>query len=319
MLLNTISVALSVVIFFIVSRRAFPWLRPVLRWRGDMARRLTSFASLAFVSSISGTILFQLDKVVLGSLTSVALVTFYVIPGTLAQRIHSAAARLTAVIFPASSELMAQGDLPRVRTLYTRATRLLALFVLSLAVPQLVLSPKILRFWVGPEMAHKSGNVLRLLVLTYALLAITAVAYYVLMGSGQPGIPAAFTTAGALVNVGLLFALVPPYGITGAAVAYVVGVVPMLGVIWYTERRVLAIGKSTWPGLLLRLSPCAALQAAACFALGLLVSNLATLLATLVVTLPLAAVCYWLLGFVAREDRELFEAVLPRFRARFNP
>lgn len=294
----------------LLGRRLLPRLRLRLRWNALILRRMLRFSAFLFVASVSGFVLAELDRILIGALASVALLSFYVIPVSIANRISAAITTIASVVVPASTELFAQGDVARARQLYVRATRIAAILLLALSIPAFVFAHELLLHWIGPAFATKSDAVLRILVLTFALLALTAVPYNTLVGAGNPRLPAYVNGAMAIINVALVAILIPPYGITGAAVAYLASAVPSVALIWFAERRVLHLDRSPWPALAMRLAVPVALQVGAAYALRPLATNLAAVIATMLATIAVLPASYYLLGLAEPEDRQLLVSLL---------
>jgi O-antigen/teichoic acid export membrane protein len=301
----------GLLLFRFINARLVPGFRPLPRWDPPLLRTIFSFSSYAFAAGVSGVILFQLDKLLLGTLSSVADVTYYVVPGNLAQRLHAAVSALTGVLLPLTSGLFARHDIEHLRALYTRATRLILLFLLSVAIPAFVFAHKILQYWIGAAFAEKSSLTFRILIGTYSVIALTAIPYYFALGSGRAKITAVYSAVAAAINVALMVVLIPRFGIVGAAVAYLISTVTVPGFLWYVETRVLALGVSVWPRLLGKLAVPAAVQVACCLLVLPLVGNLFELLTLLLVTMPVLGAAYFGLGFSEPADRQLLTRILP--------
>jgi O-antigen/teichoic acid export membrane protein len=309
--LNALVPLAALVLYLVIDARIVPEFRPVPRWDRALLARLFSFGGYALVTTLGGALLFHFDKFALGSLAGVALVTFYVVPGALAQKIHSAASQLGVVVFPAASDLLARGELERVRRLYVRATRFIVLFLLSVSIPPLLLAHDLLLHWLGRDFAEKSTSVLVILIATYFVIGLTAVPYFVVLGAGKPKVGAAFSAVPALINVVLVFVLIPPFELTGAATAYLLSTVPVPFFVRYVERRILQLDTRFWLALLVRVLPASAAQAGVCLLLSPLVTGLGTLIAVLAAALPVLVVVYYLLGFFDQGDRELIHQLVP--------
>lgn len=307
-----IATAVGIPVFALVDRKLIPGFRPIPRWEPQLLREVFSFSAYAFIANFTGAILFQLDKIFIGALSGVKSVTYYTIPGSLAQRIHSASASLSVVVLPLASDLFARGEDERVQQLYRRAIRFVTLFVVTVGVPLFVFARDILHYWLNSGFAENSTDVLRLLLITYSLLALTTVAYYVVMGAGKPWLAAVYGTVAAVLNVILIVILIPPYGIVGAAVAYLVSSLAALPFVWYTERKVLGIVKGGWLRNVATLALPAAIQAGACVALLPVITNFVSLVAALLITLPVPGVLFYALGFADADDRALLARLIPR-------
>jgi O-antigen/teichoic acid export membrane protein len=264
---------------------------------------MIAFSGYSFISNISGTVLFQLDKFVLGALAGVSAVTYYVVPGSVAQRLQGGVSRLTAVALPVSSDLHARGETEALRAFYVRATRALALVIVSLAVPAFIYARELLLQWVGSAFATTSFGTLRLLILTYAALALTALPYYLAFGIGRPQVAALFNVVTAAINVVLIVILVPRYGLIGAAAAYLASTVTVPWLVRYVERNLLELEKSPWPSLLARLSLVATGQAICCLLLRPLATGLPAVLCLLALGVAIGPGLALLTGYLTAQDR----------------
>lgn len=309
---SAVTPALGVVMFAIVGAKVVPGFRLVPSVDLSTLRQMFSFSSYAFLSSIAGVILFQIDKVLLASLGNLAAVTFYTVPSNVARRIHGSVSSLTAIVLPVSSGLFALDDKTRIHALYVRATRFVLLFIISISIPLIVLAEPIFRYWLGGKFAAESSNVLRILVLTYGMIALTAIPYYIALGAGKPKPPAVFNGIGAVLNVSLVAALIPRFGAIGAAIGYLISTITVPAFVWYVERKVIRVHGADWLKTLVQLGAAAAVQALVCLALREVIGDAGTLVVALVVSLPVAAATGYLLGFFDPEDKQLIVQILRR-------
>ncbi|MDX6424535.1 MAG: hypothetical protein QOI67_2006 [Gaiellaceae bacterium] len=317
-LVNAIGEPLALLTYFALGRRAFPGLTMRPLWDKLKLRRLLTFSGWVFVANASGLFLFQMDRIFLGSLASVELVTYYAVPGSVAGYIYAATVTVSMVAITVSASLAAEGKTDQLAQLYIRATRLVTVFVLSVSIPTLVFAREILLEWIGPEMADRSSEVFRVLILTYVALALTVIPFNILIGAGRPRIPATINLVMAVINVALVLLLVPRYELMGAAVAYLGSVAIFPVAIWYVERRFLRLGRSPWRALIPRLVVPSAVQAGVCLAVLPLIDNLILLVAALVASPALFGLTYFLLGGVDNNDLALVRPLMHSVRSAFG-
>jgi O-antigen/teichoic acid export membrane protein len=303
-------------IFLARGRRLLRAVRLRPTWHPALLRRMLSFSGYSFVSNLAGSLLFQVDKLVLGALTNASVVTYYVVPANLAQRLHTGVTRLVGISLPVSTDLHARGEKEALQRFYLRATRVVALMTVSFSIPALIFAREILLEWVGPEFAATSFETLRILILTYFALSLASLPYYITLGFGRPQVSAGFNVVTALINVVLIVILIPPYGIIGAAVAYLVSMVTVPFLIAFVERRLLELESSPWPSLLARLSPVATGQAVACLLLRPVADGLPQLLGVLALCIAIAPVLAVLTGYVTAQDRATIRRLFPAERVR---
>lgn len=291
------------------TRKLLGGLRLAPIWQPTLLREMASFSTLVFLANLSGLILFQLDKILIGVLGSTRQVTYYVVPGNIAQRIHTASATMNAVVLPSATALTVVSDRDRVARLYQRATRFTALFVATVAVTSILLAHQILHYWVGKNFAASSTLTLQLLVVTYGVLALAVPAYFLALGHDRPGVPAVFNGAMTAINVPLVVLLVPSHGNDGAAVAFLASMVPVIGFIAYVERRVLRLERSPWLAIAAKLVIPVGLASLVTLVLRREVTSLPMLLVVLMVSFGAIPALYLILS-APPEDRSLIRAIL---------
>ena len=89
--------ALGLILYARGALARLPEMRLTPKWNAELLRPLISLSAYIFIGNISGVVLFEFDKFYLGVVSSVALVTFYVVPGALAARLHAAAGSINSV------------------------------------------------------------------------------------------------------------------------------------------------------------------------------------------------------------------------------
>lgn len=300
---------------YAVSRRLIPGLRIRPRFDPAVFRGLFSFGAFYLLSQLGVLVLYQADKLLIGSFLGVAAVTHYVVPGSIAQKIQGLVAAVTNVVFPVSSSLFSAGQLDALQKLYREGTRLVYILIAGLSVPLAILADRFLRHWMGPEIADASATPMVLLVATYALLSSCAIPWGTANGAGRASINAAFTAGIALINLGFFFVLVRPFGVSGAAAAYLISAVigtPVLTA--YLERRVVALSGYEFVRIFLRILPVSIIQGAVVFALRPLAVNLPATLALMLLGALLFPLLYWRLGLLQEGDRRLVSLAMERLR-----
>ncbi len=300
---------------FLVIRRLLPTVRIRISIDPHMLRELLSFGGYFFLSTIGALLLYQLDKFLIGAFLGVVAVTYYVVPGNLAQRIQGLAAAAVAVVFPVSASLFAAAEREALQRLYTEGSRLVLILIVSIAVPLAVFAERFLAHWMGPEIASGSATTMMILVATYALLSTTGMAWSIANGLGRARINAAFTFAIFIVDVGLFLLLIGHYGVPGAAAAYLASaIVGVPALIACVERKLLELSGIEFLRVSWRVGVTGVLQLLIGLALRPLAVNLWSVLALMVFVFALFFPLYWGLGFAREGDRLLLSLFVRRVR-----
>jgi O-antigen/teichoic acid export membrane protein len=304
---------LTGLVYLRVARGLLPGTR--LRLRLDLAvlRGLARFAGWFLVATFGVTVLYQLDKLLLGALVGVAAVTYYVVPGNLANRIQGLLGAATQIVFPASAALLARGSHAALVTLYRDGSRLTFLFAATLGVPMAAFARPFLTYWLGGDFPAESTTAMVLLVCTYVLLGMTGVVWGLAFGAGRARANAMFALGMGAVDIALFLVLVGPYQVTGAAAAYFLSAllgVPVL--IAYVERRVVRL--RGWEFLVeyARVLPAVVVQAAIGLGLAQVVSGLLVTLVAMAGTAVALPILYLLSGLAAPRDRALLGQFIGR-------
>lgn len=205
-------------------------------------RKLFAFGAYSLLVMISSAFLFQLDRLMIGSFAGAAQVAFYVVPASIALRIHGFIASIMGVVFPLCSELHATGQQGKLRELYLKASKYAFILGLSIAMPVVVLSSQIMKFWMGSEFAAKSSLVLAVLSVSSLLASLTVIPSFLLDGIGKPRVNAFFAVLSAVMNIVLCFLLIPRYGVNGAAFAGLTNGVLVAFYLVTVDKKILHIG-----------------------------------------------------------------------------
>ena len=232
---------LSIPVFLFIAKRLVPSLvvRPRCTW--STLKGLLGFGGFSTVNRVAAQAIFQLDRLLLGSFLGPAAVTYYVVPANLTSQMHGLMSRLTDVLFPLSSELSALGENERLRKMYIKATKCVAILGTMVYLPIILLSLPLLRFWMGQDFARQSSLTLSVLALSYYALSFNVVAYHVLNGVGRPDVNAISAVVGGLINLGFCLFLIPKMGILGAAAANLISMVRIPVYVLYANRQVLKV------------------------------------------------------------------------------
>jgi O-antigen/teichoic acid export membrane protein len=236
--------------------------------RRTLARSFWGFALFLSLADVFEVVVLWLDVLLVGAIAGSEAAGIYTAAGRYATVGFMLLGAVITAIGPQVGALMATGDLDRVRLLYRTASLWLAALAFPVYLTAIVFAPLLMDLF-GP--AFREGST-ALAVLAAAMLVnmATGPVRMVLIMGGRSGLTAANDVAALVANVGLNLLLIPPYGITGAAIAWsasilITNIAPLVQVwkLW----RLDPVGPAFWP---------VALLATACFGgLGLLARGIA--------------------------------------------
>jgi O-antigen/teichoic acid export membrane protein len=220
--LGMAAVSIAVMLFMqIPSIWLIHRIAPELRfgWRGanrSLIRTVMSFSWPLFVMDASDRLQTKSDEVVISAFLPISAVTPYAIARKLSELAQILTDQFMKVLVPLSSELHADEDHVRLRSVYITGTRLTLAIYLPVACILVILGQPILTVWVGAAYAEYAYLVT---ILTLASLIDTSQwpGGSVLQGMGRHRPIAVVSVGTGLANLALSMVLVQRFGLTGVA------------------------------------------------------------------------------------------------------
>jgi O-antigen/teichoic acid export membrane protein len=187
-----------------------PW-----RYERGEIKHIFSFGLQMYLTQIAVTVHMQIDKLYLALFAGLPAAGFYNIAGDTAWKLRSVPGMLLNPIMAAASELDAQGAQEKLRELYFRSHKYMALCGLPPVVFVMIFSKPIVHLWLGAKLAVVAYPLAVLVAIDFFNLT-TGPGYLIFIGRGvlRPGIYSAF--AGVILNLVLSLVLIYYLGLSGA-------------------------------------------------------------------------------------------------------
>jgi O-antigen/teichoic acid export membrane protein len=178
--------------------------------------------------------------VIIGAFLSAAAITYFNIGARIVDYASEVVENLAQVFMPMSSHSDAQGDMERLRKIFTLGNRFCGFTIFPICAILVILGKSVIEVWVGKGYVEKSYPVLLVLLLSTTLMLAQAASPRVLFGMSKHRTWAWVTLSEGLVNIALSIALVRPYGILGDAVgtALPLAVTTIFFLPWHVCRQV---------------------------------------------------------------------------------
>ena len=310
LLIQLLLVLISGVTCLVIARKAFPVMQLIYRWdKGEILKNYKFGLSVAF-NNLASSSLINFDKLLIPIFLGNAQLTYYSVPGNIATKISGISGTFSSLLFPITTNLHSLNNTEKIKRIYIRSMRLIAILSSAISLSIIFTADKILLYWLGPNFVKQSLISLILLVMTNFVLALFSPLSNLLTAMNKMK----FLTIGsflmAIINIITLFIFLPRYGINGAALSYLVSVLFIFFMCRYAEKRYFGIDENIHLKLLIKIIA----TAIPFFVLvKYLFYPLITSLSTLVFIGPLCVVLFMLLyklfGFVESEDWHDFMTV----------
>lgn len=212
----------------IKTKRIFDWL---------LIKKIYKFGLGTFFVSFNNSMLTHFDKFLIPIFLGPQSLTYYSLSGTISSKIPGVSTKLGSVIFSMSSNFSGSQDFRRQKILYEKSMRIISIFSLALVLSVIFYAREILGYWINFEIADKSFLILILLSLTSFFLSKLVVINNILIGMGKIKELAITTTIMLVINLLGLIILLPKIGVIGAAIAYLIAVIPVAGLEIFVEKK----------------------------------------------------------------------------------
>lgn len=300
-----------------ISRLLIPNLSFSFAWNKIEIRNFYKFGITVFTNNIAGSSLTYLDRMIIPFLLGPSNLTYYSLPGNITSKTPGLVNTLSSTLFPMTAHFDSLGDTERIKTLYVRSTRLLLIIATAITISIVSFPNEILKYWINEEVANKASSVLVILAFTSLILSILSPISNLLLGLGKLKSLTKTSFVMATTNAILLLILVPKFGIVGAAWAYLLSLLPILWLIFDTEKENLKFGKERiifYIQIILRLLIVSAISYFFnIFILKKSITNLPLLITLGPLSILIFLFLYRIFGFFEKEDIKDIKYFLKRY------
>lgn len=210
------SAIVTIAIYLVLVRKLLPQvdMNP-LRFDRAEARKMFGYGLRLYVTQAAVVVHNQVEKVFLAVLVGVAPVGWYDIASDIALKMRGAIGLILSPVLPAASELNALGDESRMKELYYRSHKYLALVGVPVVCYVAAVSDRFVTLWLGPNLRMIALPMSILLAVNFFNLA-TGPGFMIFAGSGnlRPGVQSAILAI--VLNLVLSLGLIYKFGFAGA-------------------------------------------------------------------------------------------------------
>ncbi len=148
-------------------------------------RKLASFGAFSGIQSIANIIFTQADRLIVGATIGPAAAGAYSICLQIVQPIQTICVQAFNFVFPRISHKTEAGEHASAQHFVRTILTISATLTLLLSLPLLLAGKPLLSFYMGSEFAKANYSILPVLTIAFAIVSISVVPYYALLGTGQ--------------------------------------------------------------------------------------------------------------------------------------
>lgn len=216
-------------------------LMPGIRWSPRLFSRgavkeIVSFGAFSFLLTAADRVVSYFGPIIIGAFVGATAITYYALGGSLIMYYTQLVCVIVWTITPHATKLDAQGDRAALRALLYPSTRGV-LFLASVITGGLcLLGHDFLALWMDPK--YVSGELYTSSAVVLSILAVSTLVRYgqaagrqIVFGMRKVRFLAALAGAEAVMNIVLSLLLVKPYGLLGVALATLIPVLLLHGIV----------------------------------------------------------------------------------------
>lgn len=231
-------------LFFATCLHCVPGLRDGWRFERREALHLLGFGGWMTVSNIVQPLMIHIDRFLIGAIRTVGEVAFYVTSAEIVVKMLIVPRAWVSVLFPMFAAEFE--DRPEATgELFAQSVRLLLALLFPVVLLVVVFAPEGLTLWLGQEFGEQSAPVMRWLAAGIFIYSLAFVPTSLLQGTGRPDLTAKLHALELPLYLAAAAALITAYGITGAAMAWVLrAALDFAATAWMASRRAPGSGAS---------------------------------------------------------------------------
>jgi len=196
--------------------RLFPAIRlnPFAHFSGETLKLIFGFSWKVQLSTLSNLLVYQVDRVLLSHYLGLAAVSNYEVANRIATQARVFIASIFTPMVPAASSLQATDESEKLRGLYNRSMKYMAVAAIPFSFLVIALAHPFVRTWLGEGYAT-SAYTMQLLMFAYMINLLPGPGNFILHGINKPHVPMMNSVGAGIMNLILCFVLVQQFGYYG--------------------------------------------------------------------------------------------------------
>ncbi|MEO6590070.1 MAG: oligosaccharide flippase family protein [Pyrinomonadaceae bacterium] len=304
--------AMTCLVFAYSAKKNLPEFKLNFRLRSAALKLIVKYSSGVVGYQILSNFLVLFERGWITRQLGSESLAYYVVPMNLAINIQALVASLVMVTFPLASEL--KNDTEKLLRLYTKATKIVLLFVTFMGTTLIVESKFFLTLWIGAEFGERTWLLLIVHTITFSIVAVQTVSWQMTEGLGYPNYNFKLFLLCLVISVSLMVGLTPAFDNLGVAIGRMTGYAAIFFSVFYVEKWF--FGKILWSfwlkafGILSVASVFAALTES--FVIQSFSQNWLVFVGSTAGGMSVFLCIVWVSGFISEDEKLLFKRLLSR-------
>ena len=213
-----ISVTICLIFGVVMFLKIFSYFKYEDDFSGKLKKKLINYGFPLLLAAIGFTVIAQIDTLMLTSFRTLEEVGIYNVVLPTAMLLISLGSSLALVMLPFVSEYWASKKFEKLSKIIKNIYKNIFVIVVPLSLIVFTFSDSILKYLFGEEFIVGSLS-LQILSIGMILFSVATINNSIISAVGRPRLVTKFVLIAAILNVFLNLALIPSFGINGAAIA----------------------------------------------------------------------------------------------------
>lgn len=205
-----------------------------LYWKRSLLKALSISGGWLTLSNIISPFMGYVDRFVIGAIVSASAVAYYATPHELVTKLWIVPGAMTAVLFPAfAAQMGGQGE--QTWLIFKKAILWLLILLFPITLLIALFANELLSHWISPEFASHSGQLLQIFALGILINCLAHIPLTLLQGAGRAKQSALIHAVELPFFLSALWWLTSTYGVTGAAIAWLLRMIADTFLMFYAS------------------------------------------------------------------------------------
>jgi O-antigen/teichoic acid export membrane protein len=209
---------MSVIVFAIIAWRSLPKKNNPPRFSAESLNEIRYFAAGMILTTILGTLLTQVDKVLLSKLINLELFGYYTLASTVAASLGLIISPVTQAFYPRLNELVVVDNSKELIQMYHLSAQLVTVLMLPLTLTFIFYGVDLVYLWTGDRsLAAEVAPILSLLAAGAFFNGLMHVPYMLQLAFGWTSFAVRVNFIAVIVLIPSILWVTPRYGVVGTA------------------------------------------------------------------------------------------------------
>ncbi len=237
-----------------IAWRLFPQMRlnPFKYFSMETLKLIFGFSWKVQLSTVSNLFVYQIDRVLLSHYLGLGAVSYYEVANRIATQARVFIASIFTPMVPAASSLQATNEFDKLRGLYNRSMKYMAVAAIPFSCLVIALAHPFVRTWLG-EGYERSAYTMQFLMFSYMINLLPGPGNFILHGMNKPHIPMVNSVGAGIMNLVLCFVLVQQIGYYGVIMGiFSTIMISSLTFTFMVHKNISGLSWQLYPGIFIK-------------------------------------------------------------------